>query len=237
MSNKNFERNIGNTDAMSDIALMRCLVLLVCASILPFIICSLIIVLWQSISAQGESVLFSLCAQIISSLISLAICAIILRDRIKALFASAKNWRGILSGVAVGVAIFCASFLLGSLLSHTENENQAALLRELSASPLLFAISSVLITPILEELAFRVAIFSPLIKINLPFAYIMSALIFSLMHVDLGAADIWRELISLPNYLVAGTLLAFSYQKFGFWGSVAAHFTNNLMAMIFSIII
>lgn len=155
----------------------------------------------------------------------------ILRDYLKPLIKSAKK-KYFIMGAVIGAVIFGIGTIYEMLLDFGTNENQMLLVEEFQASPVIFVISVSILAPIFEELVFRTGVYGFFRKINRPLAYIISTLAFAMIHVDLGAANITAELVSLPAYLLPGFALAFAYDKYGFWGSFTMHLTNNSIAAI-----
>ena len=89
-----------------------------------------------------------------------------------------------------------------------------------------------IIGPFCEELAYRVGLFGFLRRFNKVVAYIVSAIVFGLMHFHFTAGDLINELIFLPTYIVPGVAFAVAYDLFGLPCSLTAHVINNLWAII-----
>ena len=230
---------------LDDLDLRQYFLIFLACTVLPIVISAAASII-ASVVSEGSfeqnpallqsNTLFSLYTQLIGALIAIAVCCFILRGRIKELLSSIKNHRAILIGALLGAAVFGISALSEVVFQLRDNENQEVLMKEMMTSPALFFISAVILTPIIEELAFRVAVFTPLKKINKPVSYLIITIIFAFIHIDLGSGDLTNELLSLPSYLIAAFGLAFAYDRFGFWSSVAMHFTNNLLAASVSMI-
>jgi membrane protease YdiL (CAAX protease family) len=61
-------------------------------------------------------------------------------------------------------------------------------------------------------------------------------LVFGLIHMSFNPDTIINELINLPSYILAGTILTIAYEKEGFAVSTYAHITNNLISFLLTII-
>jgi membrane protease YdiL (CAAX protease family) len=95
-----------------------------------------------------------------------------------------------------------------------------------------------LIAPFNEELAYRVGLFGASKRLNIYFAYFMASIVFGFIHMHFISAgwDNINEWLSLPDYVLAGLIFAYVYDHFGFGASFMAHATNNLVAVLATII-
>ncbi|MEM1807238.1 MAG: CPBP family intramembrane glutamic endopeptidase [Pyrobaculum sp.] len=87
----------------------------------------------------------------------------------------------------------------------------------------ILTIQALLLAPLVEEIIFRGILFEELKRLGLPTAYILSSLIFALLH--------WPGLGALPIFIMA-LGLAYIYQKFGLPASVLVHFLQNSLAQL-----
>lgn len=93
---------------------------------------------------------------------------------------------------------------------------------------------AVLLAPLVEETLMRGLVFGGLRKKSRALAYVVSVLIFSLLHVlgyvlDMGAVEF---LMNLGLYLVPGIVLAVTYEYTGtVWGPIALHMILNGISM------
>jgi len=60
-------------------------------------------------------------------------------------------------------------------------------------------------------------------------------LIFGLIHMSFKPETIVNELVNLPSYILAGSILTYAYEKEGFAVSTYAHITNNLISFLLTI--
>ena len=96
-----------------------------------------------------------------------------------------------------------------------------------------------LIGPICEELTYRVGLYSLTKRWNRTAAYIITPIVFGLIHFNwesltIGGNTLVNELCNLPDYIVAGVLFSYYYEKGGFACSATAHVVNNLVALSIS---
>ncbi len=143
-------------------------------------------------------------------------------------------------GIGLGVSMIVVPIFYQSIVAMFKepsiSENEAGLRSFLTIYPFWSILILGFIGPICEELTYRVGLFS-LLKKRRWLAYVVSSIVFAMMHFGFDSADIVNEFINLPIYLFSGFTLAFAYDFFGFWGSLAAHVTNNLYSVIMVLLI
>ena len=123
-------------------------------------------------------------------------------------------------------------------MSETVNENELQSRAIIDTYPILSILVLGIIGPICEELTYRLGMFSLIGRINRVLAYIITSLVFALMHMNFSSnANIVVELLNLPSYIFAGVAFCFAYDKFSLPCSLTAHTLNNLFAVIFQIIL
>ena len=97
----------------------------------------------------------------------------------------------------------------------------------------------------MEECAYRVGLFGLASRLGKPLGYILTGLVFALIHFDFGAAfnfgpegfaSAVLEWLNLPIYLFSGLAFTFVYDKVGFGASVTAHTLNNMFSIGMNII-
>ena len=150
----------------------------------------------------------------------------------------ALGFRGVPLGGAVMmvaggiVAVLAVTYLYGAIVDHFKlglQTNVQTLLNELHAEPvtvLCTLFGAVFIAPICEETFFRGFAFAGLLRgMSAPLAALLSAVLFTAAHGDLGSA---------APLFVLGLLLAYLRWRSGsIWPSIALHMSNNLIATIF----
>ena len=139
-----------------------------------------------------------------------------------------------LYGIGYAVTVVVVSLLVGAIVSifheSADNVNQTSV--ELSALnyPLLSMATLCVIGPICEELTYRVGLYSFLRRFNRYFAFIITVIVFAMIHFEFGAENIVNELWSLPSYLAAGFVLTLAYEHRGPACSMTAHVIYNSIA-------
>lgn len=153
----------------------------------------------------------------------------------------------LLIGIGFGIlAIFLSSAysIIASLFFKDlpNNQNQSILESIISIYPFSSVILFGLIGPFCEEITYRLGLYSLLRRINKIIAYIITILIFSLIHFDWNClfpydkTKFLIELINLPSYFIGAFLLCYCYEKFSLGCSTYAHMTNNFVSVILIII-
>ena len=141
--------------------------------------------------------------------------------------------------------LICASIVWGIISNYiyiaitgdmptSGNINQITLEKIISVYPVISIIIFGIVGPVVEEFGYRVGLFNFLRRKNRIFAYIVSAIIFGLIHFTIpSTANGWvNELLQIPNYIIAGALLCFAYEKYGLSASITAHVLNNVISII-----
>ena len=125
------------------------------------------------------------------------------------------------------------------------NANQTAINSLLGSYPLFCILVLGILGPVVEELTYRIGLFSFLMRTKRWIAYLVTIVIFALIHFDFMSivpavrgdpSDLIKELINLPSYLFAGGVLCVLYDTVGFSASLVAHIGNNLYSIIVSIL-
>lgn len=174
------------------------------------------------------------------------------------LFKSFKSWKpfvfGILGYIAIlifdtGYGIFSSTIMSLINIEKTINTNEAAVRSVVATYPLMSLLVFGVVGPICEELTYRVGCFGFLRRVNIVVAYIVSTILFALIHFQEKAItnfitnqsgenlyNLINEIINLPSYLFAGAVFAFLYHKWGFAASMTCHITNNSIQIVPSVI-
>jgi membrane protease YdiL (CAAX protease family) len=108
-----------------------------------------------------------------------------------------------------------------------DNTNQETITQLTLSFPLISLITFVFLGPIVEEITYRLGLFSLVRRYNRWLGYLVTALIFGFIHFDYGAIDYMNELINMPLYVFAGIMFTFIYEKEGFEVATLTHIINN----------
>jgi len=144
---------------------------------------------------------------------------------------------GILMGVILILFNIGYNNFVNLFYQMDDNLNQQTAVQYVKLYPVASFFILGLIGPICEELAYRVGLFSLVRRINRVVSYILSALIFGLIHFDFTSTNLVNELVNLPIYVLSGVALCFTYEKFGLASSITAHIVNNVYSVISIIVL
>ena len=180
---------------------------------------------------------------LIPCLLSLSVIACILSYDIKDVFNSFKktiyHLRPIIAsliGLAIIVGFSYAYQGIFKLCGHpiSDSGNQTSIVNICRSWPALAFFYVVLFGPLLEELTYRLGLFTVLRKRNRILAYVVSVLLFAFMHIIFGlvSGNAVNELINLPLYIVPAFVLTALYENEGIASSTYAHILNNLISFI-----
>ena len=188
----------------------------------------------SAIYVQGNMIVNSIRYSII-----ILIFAALLLPRLGVIFKKFKNWKTDLIGVGMGAAVLLTGFLYNLIIQQFinpgVNDNQALAVQMIKNFPVISFIVLGIFGPVSEEITYRYGLFEFVGKKNKILAYIVTILVFSLIHFNFQG-NMTVELLNLPSYVIAGFLLTFTYHKFGFNASVIAHIVNNLYAVVEAIV-
>jgi len=101
---------------------------------------------------------------------------------------------------------------LGIAMENANTENVISMVRE---NPVMMGFMACFYGPILEELLYRYTAFGLIRDRDRALAYIVSALLFGFQHIAVAAiygGDL-IQLINMPEYIIAGLIFAFLYDK------------------------
>lgn len=124
------------------------------------------------------------------------------------------------------------------LLPGAENHNNAAVSGMLVERPLLMALCTVVLAPVIEEVLVRGGVFAPLCRRRPWLAYLVSVTLFSAMHIAGYAGTYLREnplflLASFCQYLPAGLVFGWAYQRTrSVCCPILIHSLSNLLAVL-----
>ncbi len=136
---------------------------------------------------------------------------------------------GALWGLLLALVCIPLEYVRESGFGISANSFQISSAYKSESNPLVYFLPICLLGPVLEELIFRHLVFGQIKRINRAIAYIFTALLFALLHLDY-AAPILTELSALPIYVLSSLVFAYSYEKNGLCGSICSHSVNNIVA-------
>ena len=138
----------------------------------------------------------------------------------RSLQAAWKNIPKCLINVLIGFGIYYwGTILLGFLITRIDpnfaNVNDQAVTGMVQENPLMMSICTVILVPVVEETLYRGLIFQQLQRKHRILAYIVSAVVFSSIHVVgfIGSVDWLTLLLCFMQYLPAGIALAWAYER------------------------
>lgn len=151
-----------------------------------------------------------------------------------------RSYPEVLATAAIGFGVFwlCSSLLhsaIGLLFPEFVNLNDSSLVDILGDYPVLLFLGTVVLAPVAEEVFHRGLVFGWLHEKNVLLAYAVSTLLFAAIHVVqyIGLYSPLHLLIALIQYLPAGIVFAWAYQRSGcIFAPIAIHAANNLLAVL-----
>ena len=185
--------------------------------------------------------------------ISIALGIFLIKDY-KEIFKSFKA-KELLFGLLLFMALLILNYIVGFIKSGycsavfskeemetIDNLNQKGVKDLVVNYPIVAFFMVVVFAPIVEEITYRLGLFSFLRKINFVLALLVSSFAFGMIHFGYSALTsgdirlIVVELISLLFYVGSGVLMGFFYHKFGFFTSWSGHALNNLFSFVSTLV-
>lgn len=168
------------------------------------------------------------------ALLFIALCLILWNDlgRVLKRFTNPYTYLGIPLGFLMMGLTIAYSYLVALIPGYGDNQNQSNVNTVVQYSPYLSLLIFGFIGPFCEEITYRLGLFNFFKRFNNVIAYIVTAVVFGLIHFDFSNALSATEWLNLPIYMLMGAFLAFCYDKFGFGASYLAHATNNIFSVI-----
>ena len=140
---------------------------------------------------------------------------------------------------ALGLLLYyLGSFVVGLVIGYIDpdfsniNDSNISILAQDNYT--LMFLCTVLLVPVTEELLYRGLIFRGLQKKNRLVAYLLSAVVFSLIHVVgyIGMTSSTTLLLCLLQYIPAGLSLCWAYEKADtIWAPILMHMTVNQISI------
>ena len=130
------------------------------------------------------------------------------------------------------VGNFLVSILILQLSPSFTNANDESILQMTQDNLMLMTVGTVFLVPVVEETLFRGVLFGSLYQKNSFWAYVLSTILFSGIHIIgyLGAYTPLELFLSFLQYVPAGLCLAWSYEKAdSIWAPILIHIAVNQM--------
>jgi len=203
----------------------------------------------KSFPIQYDGLKTALSALISYIIISALFVCIISRDsskllkQLKTQTTNPRTWIFVLIGLAIIIAFnygyYYSLQACGIKLEATANEK--AIDEIVKKWPAIAFFFTVLLAPVIEELCYRVGLFSILRKRNRYLAYVVVVLLFAFVHFSgslvTDPSQMAKEAINIPLYIVPSLILAITYEYAGYSASLYIHIINNLVsfAVVFAL--
>ncbi len=154
------------------------------------------------------------------------------------MFAGQHIWDFFLTVIPGFLLYWVSNVLLSAgilwLYPGFSNINDGSIAQMTDGNFVIVAIGTVLLVPMAEELLHRGLVFGSLHRKNRAAAYIISTILFAAIHVlgYLGSHDTVSLALSFAQYLPAGLILAWAYEKSGcIFAPIAIHTVVNAMGI------
>lgn len=124
--------------------------------------------------------------------------------------------------------------VLSLFFTNRPNLNDTVIAAQVGAAPRTTALIVIFLAPFVEEVLFRGLVFGCLKELSRPAAYVVSAALFSLLHVWTFALWQWdlTYLVLTLQYLVPGLVFAWAFDRSGtLWTSILLHAAVNALAL------
>ena len=157
------------------------------------------------------------------------------------IFAPFKKGRTYVAGLIGGVILIGGSMLLNIIMgaivpSAGTGGNQSVAIKMVLNNPLVCYLILGLVGPFVEECAYRLGLFSLCKRGNRVLAYIVTILVFTLIHIDFFSDNFVNELAAMPDYVFAAVFFCVIYEHEGFGAGFIAHALNNIFSITLIII-
>ena len=153
---------------------------------------------------------------------------------------------GIYYGITIILSILVTAISSLLNITTTDNANQAGIVEMMGVNPVGVFFMVCLLGPICEEFTYRLGLFEALRRKNVILAYVITAIIFGLIHFEfesIGAAingdsnELINELLNLPSYIAGGVVMCFVYnRRQSIAESITTHVIINLISYIMILI-
>ena len=148
-----------------------------------------------------------------------------------------KKGRTYIAGLIGFAVVYGGSLLISVIMSSLvpsagTGENQTIAEMMVLNNPIVCVFVLGLMGPFVEECAYRVGLFSLCKRASRILAYVLTIIVFTVIHIDFFADNLVNELVALPDYLFAAAIFCVLYHFEGFGAVYIAHALNNLLSVI-----
>lgn len=157
-----------------------------------------------------------------------------------------KEKNEIIEGIIIAACAFAGSMGYGILSTMIfgelgSNSNQSGLDAAFMAKPIMCFFTIVIFAPICEEFTYRYGLFGVLARKSKTLAWVITIIIFALIHFDFTTLGNWEllkiELVNLPSYLIGSTFLTYAFaRKNNILTSIVAHSVYNLSQYVLMLV-
>jgi len=207
-----------------------------------FLLILLVAILGLSIYVMAFSIFFG--NRAITHILASISCIISYRyivgkDSFKNIIKKLFKWKTWVYGLMFGLILTIFNFSASQLVEFLTNDissNESSVRSMLLEEPFLAGCYVILLAPFIEEFGYRVGVFGYTKKYGKVIAYILSGLLFGLLHLagSIGSdINIATELLSLVVYSLCGLILCFAYDTTNsLCVSTLAHMISNIVAVL-----
>lgn len=149
------------------------------------------------------------------------------------------NWKTWVYGLAFGAILTAFNFGASQLVELITNDisaNESSVRNMIEIEPVFACIYVILLAPFIEEFGYRLGAFGYTKKYGKVLAYLLSGLLFGLLHLtgSIGSdINVLTEVLSLVVYSMCGLILCFAYDSTNsLCVSTIAHMISNIIAVI-----
>ena len=134
------------------------------------------------------------------------------------------------------VGKFLVSLLILLLYPQFSNLNDTAVMDSIAQNYTLMSIGTIILAPVVEEVLYRGVVFGCLHKRNALLGYVISTVVFSLIHI-ISYINLYNPIALLCSFLVylpAGLCLAWAYDKSGnIIAPILIHIAVNQLGILY----
>ena len=156
---------------------------------------------------------------------------------------SFKKWYPYLIGLGAVFVIYGFNIYYNLIINYiyptSTNANQEAANSLIVSYPVVCVLLLGILGPVVEEFTYRVGLFTFMCRIKKWVAYLVTIIVFALIHFNFFATgeEMINELLNLPTYMFSGAVFCVLYDLFGLSASLTCHITNNLFSILITLLL